>query len=142
MNIARCAAIVLVGWTTGACSGRGEVTVYGPGPDDDLRDTDDGAEEDASVTVGASTGTGGGNLQQRCENWCIASRSCPESLFGGDECSGSCQQLGSLASATGCEAEYESLIDCVDTLQDVCDFQSSCAGSMSAVSSCFSNGSQ
>jgi len=142
MNVPRCAAIALVGWMTAACSGRGEVTVYGPGPDDDTRDREDDQGSSDDTTAAQSTGTGVGNLQQRCENWCVGSRNCPDSPFAGSECSGSCLQLNDLAAATGCESSFASLLDCVDSQQEICDAQAACAGSLSALSSCLSEASE
>lgn len=140
MNI-RCAAIVLAAWTMFACSGRGEVTVYGPGPDDDTRDSDDEAQ-DTSVTVGPSTGTGGDDLEQRCQNWCFGTQNCPDPLFGDTDCVIGCRQLGDLVDLAGCTSDYRSLLDCVDLVDIICDAASSCAGSFTALSSCLSQDSR
>jgi hypothetical protein len=71
---------------------------------------------------------------QQCIDQCLAASGCPDAPTG---CPDLCETERAFSNDIGCDGEYESMLDCMDTAPDVCDQFGWCPDEVSTYFACF-----
>jgi len=88
----------------------------------------------ASGAAAASCGSPSDAVVAQCVEQCDAASACPN---GTGNCLDGCEEERAFAKHVECSIEYESMLDCLDTVADVCDQFSACPTEVSVYFTCF-----